>query len=96
MLLVANNAGIPWWSSGEESAIQCKGHRFDPWSRKIPHEQDNYEPTCAGQLCPSATTTVSCTTTTEARAPQQEKNTLRSRRTTAREQPLLAAPAESL
>ena len=28
---------------------QCKGHRFDPWSRKIPHAME--------QLSPSATTT---------------------------------------
>ena len=80
MLLIANNAGIPWWSSGEESAMQCKGHRFDPQSRKIPHEQDNYDSTYVGQLYPSTATTVSCTTATEAHAPrvcapQQEKTT---------------------
>ena len=23
--------GLPWWSSGKESAFQCKGRRFDPW-----------------------------------------------------------------
>ena len=39
-----------WWSSGWESALQCKGHCLGPWSRKIPH--------AAGQLSP-------CTTTTE-------------------------------
>ena len=22
--------GLPWWSSGEESACQRRGHRFDP------------------------------------------------------------------
>ena len=26
--------GLPWWCSGQESA--CRGHRFEPWSRKIP------------------------------------------------------------
>ena len=26
-----------FWSSGEESTCQCRGHRFDPWSGKIPH-----------------------------------------------------------
>ena len=72
MLLIANNAGIPGWSSGEESAMQCKGHRFDPWSRKILHEQDNYDSICMGQPYTSATTTVSCTTITEAHAPQEK------------------------
>ena len=23
--------GHPWWSSGEESTLQCRGCRFDPW-----------------------------------------------------------------
>ena len=41
--------GLPWWSSGWESACQCRGHRFDPWSRKIPY--------ASGQLSPWATTT---------------------------------------
>ena len=22
--------GLPWWLSGEESACQCRGHRFNP------------------------------------------------------------------
>ncbi|KAJ8786649.1 hypothetical protein J1605_006138 [Eschrichtius robustus] len=29
--------GLPWWCSGCESACQCRGHGFDPWSGKIPH-----------------------------------------------------------
>ena len=29
--------GLPWWLSGEESTCQCRRHRFDPWSGKIPH-----------------------------------------------------------
>ena len=41
---------LPWWCSGWESACQFRGHRFEPWSRKIPH--------AARQLSP-------CTTTTE-------------------------------
>ena len=24
--------GLPWWSSGKESALECRGHVFDPWS----------------------------------------------------------------
>ena len=41
--------GPPWWPSGEESACQYKGHRFGPWSGKIPH--------ALGQLSPKAATT---------------------------------------
>ena len=26
-----------WWLSGKKSACQCRRHRFDTWSRKIPH-----------------------------------------------------------
>ena len=40
----------PWWSCGRESALQRKGHWFDPWSRKISHAMEQ----------PSL-----CTTTTE-------------------------------
>ena len=42
--------GLPWWHNGWESACQCRGHGFEPWSGKIPH--------AAEQLGP-------CTTTTE-------------------------------
>ena len=35
--LKKTNHGFPWWSSGKESTCQCRGHRFDPWSGKIPH-----------------------------------------------------------
>ena len=41
--------GLPWWRSGWESACQCRGHGFEPWSGKIPH--------AAEQLDPWATTT---------------------------------------
>ena len=41
--------GLPWWHSGWESASQCRGHGFEPWSGKIPH--------AAEQLGPWATTT---------------------------------------
>ena len=42
-------AGLPWWRSGWESACQCRGHGFEPWSGRIPH--------AAEQLSPCATTT---------------------------------------
>ena len=41
--------GLPWWRSSWESACQCRGHGFEPWSGKIPH--------AAEQLGPWATTT---------------------------------------
>ena len=41
--------GLPWWRSGWESACQCRGHGFEPWSGEIPH--------AAEQLGPWATTT---------------------------------------
>ena len=30
--------GIKYWLSSKESTYQCRRHRFDPWSRKIPGE----------------------------------------------------------
>ena len=62
-LIKKNCLGIPWWSSGWESACQCRGHRFNPWSGKIPHatEQQSLWATiteaCLPRVC----------------APQQEK-----------------------
>ena len=41
--------GLPWWLSGEEYACQWRSHRFDPWSRKVPH--------AVKQLSPCTTTT---------------------------------------
>ena len=43
------HSGLPWWRSGWESACQCRGHGFEPWSGRIPH--------AAEQLGPWATTT---------------------------------------
>ena len=40
---------FPWWRSGWESACQCRGHGFEPWSGKIPYATE--------QLGPWATTT---------------------------------------
>ena len=40
---------LPWWRSGWESACQCRGHGFKPWSGKIPQASE--------QLGPWATTT---------------------------------------
>ena len=43
--------GPPWWSSSLESTCQCRGHGFQPWSRKILHAKEQLSP---------------CTTATEA------------------------------
>ena len=41
--------GFPWWSSGKESAVQCKEHGFNAGGgTKIPH--------AAGQLNSQSTT----------------------------------------
>ena len=32
--------GLPWWLSGKESTCQCRRHRFDPGSEKIPHAME--------------------------------------------------------
>ena len=33
-----------WWLNGKESIYQCRGHRFDPWSEKIPHALEQLSP----------------------------------------------------
>ena len=37
-------AGLPWWRSGWESACQCRGHGFEPWSGRIPHAVERLGP----------------------------------------------------
>ena len=39
-----NKSGLPWWRSGWESACQCRGHGFEPWSEKIPHAAEQLGP----------------------------------------------------
>ena len=36
--------GLPWWRSGWESACQCRGHGFEPWSGRIPHAAEQLGP----------------------------------------------------
>ena len=36
--------GSPWWSSGWGSTCHCRGHGFNPWSRKIPHAERQLSP----------------------------------------------------
>ena len=37
IVILRRYLGLPWWRSGWESACQCRGHGFKPWSGKIPH-----------------------------------------------------------
>ena len=39
--------GLPWWSSGLKSTLQCRGHWFDFWSGKILHAAGLLSP-CSG------------------------------------------------
>ena len=36
--------GLPWWHSGWESACQCRGQGFEPWSGRIPHAVEQLGP----------------------------------------------------
>ena len=49
ILFFQNCVRASWWCSGWESACQCSGHGFGPWSGKIPHATE--------QMGPWATTT---------------------------------------
>ena len=47
------NRGLPWWLSGKESTCQCRRHRFNPWSGKIPHAVGQlYLPKRNKNICP--------------------------------------------
>ena len=43
-LLIKTYLGLPWWRSGWGSACQCREHRFEPWSGKIPHAAEQLGP----------------------------------------------------
>ena len=36
--------GLHWWIGGKESICQCRRHRFNPWSRKVPHASEPLSP----------------------------------------------------
>ena len=42
--LLKKYLGLPYWRSGWESACQCRGHAFEPWSGKIPHAAEQLSP----------------------------------------------------
>ena len=44
------SGGFSWYFSSKESAWQCRRHRFDPWSGKIPHAVEELSPGTPQQL----------------------------------------------
>ena len=49
MLALKSEAMVQMGFSGEdgqESACQCRGQWFDPWSQKIPHASEQLKPVC--------------------------------------------------
>ena len=42
--IITTTFGLPWWRSDWESACQCRGHGFEPWSGKIPHAAEQLGP----------------------------------------------------
>ena len=67
------NWGLPWWLSGKQSSCECRRHRFDPWSGKIPCAAKHLSP-CAATTEPTCHNYWSlharepCSTTREATA----------------------------
>ena len=65
--------GLLWWSSSQESALQCREHRFSLWSGKTPHASGRLSP-CAPSNEPvlwmrRAATPEPCAAIAEAREP---------------------------
>ena len=68
-------AGLPQWSSGEESALQCKAWEFDPcWRAKTPHASEQLRP-CTATTASLSRYKRSCTTQPRSRVPQPRPNT---------------------
>ena len=69
---------LPWWLSGKESTCQCRRHRLDPRSRKIPHASEQLSPCTTIEpvlWCLGATwRTTEAHVCYGAHAPQQEKS----------------------
>ena len=83
--------GFPGGTVGKQSACQFRGHRFNPWSGKIPHPVE--------QLSPCGTTTEP---TPRAHEPllslcsaTREATTMRSPRTTTNSSPPLTISRDS-
>ena len=49
--LLKFDKGLLWWLSGKEFAYHCRRHKFNRWSRKIPHAVEQLSP-CATTIEP--------------------------------------------
>ena len=67
-----DTARLPWWPSGEESSCQCRGHRLDPWSRKIPCAAGQRSPRSAARKT-TPRRALSSTAKSSPHSPQLEK-----------------------
>ena len=88
-ILKLKSRGLPWWLSGKENACQCRGHRLDPWSGKIPYatKQTSWcvrAPQPALQRLGTATTEPTCGNYRSQRTPE---STLHSKRSHHSEKP---------
>ena len=92
--------GLPWRYSGWEPAWQCRGHRLNPWSRKILHSEKLSLITTTTKSQRAATTEPTCrnyrSLYTQSCAPQQEKPLQWEACETQPRVALLAATRESL
>ena len=77
------SGGLPWWLRGKEPACQCRGHRFDPWSRRIPPALERQSPctTAVEHVLWSRGATAAEARAPGARSPQQEAPLPRRRHT---------------
>ena len=81
--------GLPWWRSGWESACQCGGSGFEPWSGRIPHAAEQLS-ACAATAEPALWSLRAA-----AAGPVHLESVLRSRRGHCSERPALAETGES-
>ena len=89
--------GLPWGSSGYESAFQCRGHGFDPWpgNEDWRKEEPILTPCWNCFMIPHAAEQLSPrTTSTDTQSSMRDTTAMRSLRKT-REYHLLAATGES-
>ena len=69
LILKKYTCRVPWWLSGKEATGQCRSHRFNPWSGKIPYatEQLSLCMATAEPVCESPGAAM-----TEALSPQEK------------------------
>ena len=52
--------GLPWWSGGEKSVYQCRGHGFDSWSGMTSPASGASKPAHHNNWSPSALEPILC------------------------------------